>query len=73
MTDLVRREPPAVNGRRGGLWRQRNFALFWTGESISEVGNSVTVIVVPLVAIDTLHWCAPVSLEAAMPANPMLP
>jgi hypothetical protein len=44
-----------VNGRRGGLWRQRNFALFWSGESISEVGNSVTVIVVPLVALDTLH------------------
>jgi MFS family permease len=44
-----------VNGRRGGLWRQRNFALFWAGESISEVGNSVTVIVVPLVAIETLH------------------
>jgi MFS family permease len=44
-----------VKGRRGGLWRQRNFALFWAGESISEVGNSVTVIVVPLVAIDTLH------------------
>jgi MFS family permease len=44
-----------VNGRRGGLWRQRNFALFWAGESISEVGNSVTVIVVPLVAIDILH------------------
>jgi predicted MFS family arabinose efflux permease len=44
-----------VNGRRGGLWRQRNFALFWTGESISEVGNAVTVIVVPLVAVDTLH------------------
>jgi MFS family permease len=41
--------------RLGGLWRQRNFALFWTGESISEVGNSVTLIVVPLVAIDTLH------------------
>jgi predicted MFS family arabinose efflux permease len=44
-----------VNGRRGGLWRQRSFALFWTGESISEVGNAVTVIVVPLVALDTLH------------------
>ena len=41
--------------RRGGLWRQRNFALFWTGESISEVGNSVAVFAVPLVAIDTLH------------------
>src|ERR1700684_252763 len=52
---LHRRQPPPVNGRRGGLWRQRNFALFWSGESISEVGNSVTIIVVPLVAIDTLH------------------
>ena len=41
--------------RRGGLWRQRNFALFWAGESISAVGNSVTVLVVPLIAIDTLH------------------
>jgi MFS family permease len=41
--------------RRGGLWRERNFRLFWTGESISEVGNSVTIVVIPLVAIDTLH------------------
>ena len=41
--------------RRGGLWRQRNFRLFWTGESISEVGNSVTIVVIPLVAIDILH------------------
>jgi MFS family permease len=42
-------------GRRGGLLRQRNFRLFWTGESISEFGNSVTLVVMPLVAIDTLH------------------
>ena len=41
--------------RPGGLWRQRDFGLFWTGESISEVGNSVTIVVIPLVAIDTLH------------------
>jgi hypothetical protein len=44
-----------MTGRRGGLLRQRNFRLFWAGESISEVGNSVTVVVIPLVAIDTLH------------------
>jgi len=44
-----------MTGRRGGLLRQRNFRLFWTGESISEVGNSITIIVIPLVAIDTLH------------------
>jgi predicted MFS family arabinose efflux permease len=37
------------------LLRQRNFALFWTGESVSEVGNSVTIVVMPLVAIDVLH------------------
>jgi MFS family permease len=41
--------------RWGGLLRQRNFRLFWSGESISEVGNSVTIVVIPLVAIDTLH------------------
>jgi len=48
-------EAPAVTGRRGGLWRQRNFRLFWAGESISEVGNSVNLVVIPLVALDTLH------------------
>jgi predicted MFS family arabinose efflux permease len=41
--------------RRGGLWRRRDFGLFWTGESISEIGNSVTIVVMPLVAIETLH------------------
>lgn len=46
---------PAMTTRRGGLLRQRDFRLFWTGESISEVGNAVTVVVIPLVAIDTLH------------------
>lgn len=44
-----------VLGPRGGLLRQRNFRLFWTGESISEVGNCVTIVVIALVAIDTLH------------------
>ena len=44
-----------MSGRWGGLLRQRNFRLFWTGESISEFGNAIAVIVVPLVAIDRLH------------------
>ena len=29
--------------------------MFWAGESISEVGNSVNLVVIPLVALDTLH------------------
>jgi predicted MFS family arabinose efflux permease len=44
-----------MTGRRGGLWRQRDFGLFWAGESVSEVGNSVTIVVLPLVAIETLR------------------
>lgn len=44
-----------MSGRAGGLLRQRNFRLFWTGESISEVGSAVTLVVIPLIAIDTLH------------------
>jgi predicted MFS family arabinose efflux permease len=44
-----------MTDRRGGVLRQRNFRLFWAGESISEVGNSVALVVIPLVAIDTLH------------------
>jgi MFS family permease len=44
-----------MTGRRGGLLRERDFRLFWAGESISAVGSSVTLVVMPLVAIDTLH------------------
>jgi hypothetical protein len=36
----------AQTGRWGGLLRQRNFRLFWTGETISEFGNSVTLVVI---------------------------
>lgn len=45
----------AAAGRWSGLLRQRDFRLFWTGESISAVGNSITIVVLPLVAIDTLR------------------
>ena len=67
---VIARRLLAQAGRRGGLLRQRNFRLFWTGESISEVGNSVTIVVIPLVAIDTLHttpscWAASRSPRSA--------
>jgi MFS family permease len=44
-----------MSRRWGGLLRQRNFRLFWIGESVSEFGNAIAVLVVPLVAIETLH------------------
>ncbi|HET9689803.1 MAG TPA: MFS transporter [Acidimicrobiales bacterium] len=41
-------------GRRGGLWRHRDFLLLWSGQAVSEAGSQVTVLALPLVAIDTL-------------------
>ncbi|MGD0241753.1 MAG: MFS transporter [Streptosporangiaceae bacterium] len=41
--------------RLGGILRQRDFRLFWIGESVSGAGNSMAAIGVPLLAIATLH------------------
>jgi MFS family permease len=41
--------------RRGGLWRQRDFGLFWAGETTSQIGSAVTVVALPLVAVQSLH------------------
>jgi hypothetical protein len=39
-------------GRRfGGLLRQRNFRLFWTGETVNQLGSAMAVIGVPLLAV----------------------
>jgi Na+/melibiose symporter-like transporter len=39
----------------GGLFRQRDFRLFWTGETISGVGTSTAVVAIPLLAVQVLH------------------
>ncbi|MGW1976861.1 MFS transporter [Streptomyces sp. NPDC001889] len=36
---------------KGRLWRDRNFMLFWSGESVSLLGSEVTVIVLPSLAV----------------------
>jgi MFS family permease len=41
--------------RGGGLLRQRNFRLLWIGETISQLGNAMAVVGVPLVAVIVLH------------------
>jgi len=41
--------------RFGGLLRQRNFGLLWTGETISQAGNAMAVVEVPLLAVAVLH------------------
>jgi MFS family permease len=44
----------APSSRRLPLWRQRNFMLLWTGQTISMTGSAVTTVALPLVAIAVL-------------------
>jgi len=39
----------------GGLFRTRNFALLWAGESVSGLGSAITTVAVPFLAITVLH------------------
>jgi MFS family permease len=41
--------------RVGSLWRNRDFALLWAGQSVSEIGSQVTMLALPLLATITLH------------------
>jgi hypothetical protein len=45
------------DGRRrfGGLLRQRNFRLFWIGETVNQLGSAMALIGVPLLAVLFLH------------------
>jgi MFS family permease len=47
--------PTAGLRRRRGLWRHRDFRVFWAGETTSQVGSAVTFVALPLVAVDSLH------------------
>ncbi|MET0693790.1 MAG: MFS transporter [Propionibacteriaceae bacterium] len=37
------------------LWRQRNFRTYWAGGAVSEVGDRVSELAIPLIAITVLH------------------
>jgi predicted MFS family arabinose efflux permease len=45
----------AAGHRFGGLLWQRSFRLLWIGETISQLGNAMAVVGVPLVAVIVLH------------------
>jgi len=46
---------PSGGRRFGGLLRQRSFRLLWIGESVSQLGNAMAIVGVPLVAVIVLH------------------
>ncbi|MGW7046979.1 MFS transporter [Streptomyces avermitilis] len=41
----------APRRRGGGLWRNRDFLVFWTGETLSLYGTQVTTLALPLAAV----------------------
>lgn len=55
MDATAREDAERAGRRRGGLLRQRDFGLLWLGETASGLGNSVTAVALPLVAVVTLH------------------
>ncbi|MGM9330845.1 MFS transporter [Streptomyces murinus] len=48
----VQRAQPAPEDAK--LWRQRDFLLLWSGQTVSEMGSAVTQIALPLVAVVAL-------------------
>jgi MFS family permease len=47
-------ELAAAVRHRPSLWRQRDFMKLWTGQSISQFGDEITALAIPLLAINTL-------------------
>ncbi|MEU2155829.1 MFS transporter [Streptomyces sp. NPDC019396] len=61
------------SARLGGLWNHRNFRLLLIGETTSKLGTSVTAVLLPLLAVGTLHaspWM--IGLLTAAPWVPWL-
>jgi MFS family permease len=46
---------PRERRRVGGLLWQRNFRLFWAGETVSELGDTTARVAMPLLAVLVLH------------------
>ncbi|MGW1895252.1 MFS transporter [Streptomyces sp. NPDC002004] len=56
MTEVTKDLRNAEPGRDGpSLWRQRDFILLWSGQTVSEMGSAVTQIALPLVAVVALR------------------
>lgn len=51
-------ETPTVAAESTPLRRNRGFVLFWTGQSVSQLGDQVTALALPLIAVATLHVSA---------------
>lgn len=64
MSELV---PPAASvdlptgaARSRPLWKDRRFSTYWAGQAVSQLGDRVSELALPLIAVTMLHASAPV-------------
>jgi Na+/melibiose symporter-like transporter len=48
-------EPSARTDSRAPLWRDRRFGTYWVGQGVSQLGDRVSELGLPLIAITALH------------------
>ncbi len=53
--DVSPAEVGAAAPRRPSLWRHRDFLKLWSAQTVSQFGDEITQLALPLVAIITLH------------------
>lgn len=71
--DSRRRERPARPSPRGRLWGDREFGKLWCAQSVASLGEQVSLLALPLVAITLVHADAfEVGLLAAFGTLPFL-
>lgn len=60
----------AFTDRPAPLWRNRDFALFWTGQLASSIGSQVSQLALPLLVLAVTHSPAKTGLMAALRGLP---
>lgn len=58
--------------RRVSIWRNSNFMLLWSGQTVSQIGTGITQTAFPLLVWDITHSAAQVGLVGALGTLPYL-
>src|SRR5438876_11462576 len=68
--ELKKAKQTALTSRPVPLWRNRDYALLWSGQMISSVGTRVSMLAFPLLVLAITHSPAQAGLIAALRGLP---
>ena len=68
--ELKKAKPTALTRRPVPVWRNRDYALLWSGQMISSVGTRVSMLAFPLLVLAITHSPAQAGLIAALRGLP---